>query len=597
VAHTPGSKSVQIWFLFGWDGSFGTVAGVTSAVKGLYDPVIRALHDQGYDQPQEHVSRFPKRSLRSSITLGEFVKGIDGAGVVIVDGHATDNGFLPIEVYRDTAAGRKAAHAAFSAYLHEGYSRQDLGGSVPTESAKKTTLAIGLTLFGVAHHLHVAKDALVFLAVCHGKPAAAGFVRAGARTAVYWSGRGSGPLHLQDMTNLLTRMDGTALPTPSLQENSRRVLSAARSDCHECSEQLSAEPSPAQATLAPAITDRLPDPKTGVSTKEPFQVRVTFDTAMAASTGPADSVITLKGCGNAPASSADQVHWQDDHTIVGKYTIDATGTLTITVHHDQAKSDGAEIELNGNGGGGRSNDGAVAPNGDDFVWKVPCDAPIVHIVFTGTGTIGENITTTFPDGTVLTDTDTEHVAWTAVWNLDLRTILPSRSITPGTETILQDTFDPAASSFNGTANDLTSCSGGNGQCAVQGGGTTAACSGSFTSDPTVSPFLFVLQPPDSSGTLQILAPALALAAVEPCAHALIQGIPIALGGPDKTDIGPFTATFPLNPSTWKPQTINVKLDPPYSSSTSTSTSSGGSTTVTFNDQWSGTVALSVPQSS
>jgi hypothetical protein len=200
-------------------------------------------------------------------------------------------------------------------------------------------------------------------------------------------------------------------------------------------------------------------------------------------------------------------------------------------------------------------------------------APIVHIVFSGAGTISESFHTILPDGSISNETDTEQVSWKTVWDLDLRTLPSSKSVTPGTYNILPSTYYPAQSSFNGT-------------------GTDGACSGSISSNPDIKPPLFVLAPPDSSGTVQIFAPPLEYTTGEPCGHDPIQGIPIAFGGQDKTtDTGAFTAKFSIHPSTWEPQTINVNLDPPYSSS---STSSDGSTTVTFNDGWSGTVTLSVP---
>lgn len=590
AAHTPGSKTVQIWFLFGWDGSFDTSSGVEKAVNSYYHPIIQALKDQGYDTPVEHVSRFTGNPARTSITLGQFVNDVKGVGVLVLDGHAK-SAFLPIEVYKNTPAGRKEADDAFRRYRTDGYSTVDLGGNGPTMSSKRTTLAIGLTPTGIARHLHGAKDALVVLGMCHGTQAADGFVQSGARAAIYWSGQVQGPVFAGDVASLFSHMDGTALAAPSLEDNAHRVLTAARGACSECSEQLgiAQEPAGAGVTLAPSVLTRSPAPAIGVSIGTPFTVGVTFDTVMAHSSGSAEPVAKVEGCGVRPKSSSTAVHWQDDHTISGTYSIQSDGTLTITVHADQATSAGAGIKLNGNNGGGQSYDGARAPNGDDFVWKVLCHAPVVHIVFTGSGTARTERTSDSGSGFVTSSTGTDQVSWTAVFNLDLRNI--ARSSQPAGYYLQSDTFDPAASSLSGTSsstNAIVACP--TDQCTI-----TPPCSGTFTRSDDPSPDLYVYLPPAADGAVKVvLPPYFVTQNTSGCGPLALRDScdPLLAGTPGADSTGPLSATITINPKTWKPGSSSAQPVAPINWSCQ---SSDGRLTDTGSITWSGTVTLSVPK--
>jgi hypothetical protein len=586
---------VQIWYLFGWDGSWDTDAAHVDAVKGYYAPITKALENQGYSAPELKVSRFGPGLTRSSITLGDFVAGIKDVGVLILDGHAKAD-FLPVEVYQNSPAGRKAAGAAFKKYRGSGYSTADLGGTGPIRSSTGKTLAIGLTPTGIAHHLHGAKDSLVVLGMCHGTQAADGFVQAGARAAVYWSKQVQGPDFAHDTAQLFSHMDGTALSAPSLDDNAHRVLAAARAACSACSDQMEIAEGEGSTgmTLAPSVVARSPDPAGDrVSVGTPFDVGVTFDTVMERSSGSADGVVTLKGCGVQPRSSATAVRWQDDHTIRGTYTISSDGTLTITVHADQATSKGAGIKLNGNDGGTRSHDGAQAPNGDDFIWKVPCQATKVHIVFTGTGTGQSSRTFTFANGEVDTESYTDEASWTAVYNLDLTQVADAGG---GTGYVVQgDTFDSAASTLSGTSSEsyvVNACP--NGGCTPN-----PPCTGTFSRRADVTPDLYVYSPPAADGTLKVLLPPYTLLdESDICAgHALEDSCdPQLAATPGSDSTGPLSAAITINPKTWKPTSYSVGPAAPINW-TCSSGGSGTQITDTGSVTWSGTVTLSVPKTS
>jgi hypothetical protein len=131
-------------------------------------------------------------------------------------------------------------------------------------------------------------------------------------------------------------------------------------------------------TLAPAVKSREPNPKTDspVLVGDDVPIDITFDTSMDTSPS-ADSVISVDGCG---ASVKTPLAWKDDQTITGVYTTNAPGDLTITVHAGQAKSTDTGVPLDGNSWGKQQHDGAIAPNNDDFVWKVQCVQPYLTSV-------------------------------------------------------------------------------------------------------------------------------------------------------------------------------------------------------------------------
>jgi hypothetical protein len=115
-----------------------------------------------------------------------------------------------------------------------------------------------------------------------------------------------------------------------------------------------------------------------------FDLKVGFNTAMDDSVD-ATKVVTLSGCGDPDPTPVKDLKWQDDqqqpsdHTITGSFTVSTHGTLTVTVHHDQAHSKAAseqgQMELDGNQTqdvASQDPDVPIRPNGDDYIWKVPC---------------------------------------------------------------------------------------------------------------------------------------------------------------------------------------------------------------------------------
>ena len=90
----------------------------------------------------------------------------------------------------------------------------------------------------------------------------------------------------------------------------------------------------------------------------------------------AKSVVTYSGC---DLKEVHALQWQDDHTIDGEFKAMTDGKLTITVSAASAVANTTDVQLDGNQTGTQPDgDGdlqaSVRPNGDDFQWKVPCQA-------------------------------------------------------------------------------------------------------------------------------------------------------------------------------------------------------------------------------
>jgi hypothetical protein len=125
--------------------------------------------------------------------------------------------------------------------------------------------------------------------------------------------------------------------------------------------------------LAPSVWSGTP--KDPVRVGASFDVRVDFVTDMDTSFD-AQKTLTVQGCGTEqPSNQIIKPRWDGSSSITARFMAASHGTLTLTVHHDAAMSFGSDIELDGNQTAqvfGKVPEGPVQPNGDDYVWHVPC---------------------------------------------------------------------------------------------------------------------------------------------------------------------------------------------------------------------------------
>lgn len=548
-----------------------------SGAQSFYSSTVAShLKDEGY---QTHVTLglTQKNQRRGGcLTLTSAAQ----AGIIIIDVPVKLGRILPLCGYLNNATGRGQEVAELK------QAQRSLGRANVGSACSAGFCAVGITASEIARQGNLFKDTLVILAMPNATTFAGAFDQAGALNVISSLETSGRPV-----SNLFVIMeDGLPYPqNPTLADNARRAIPQAISQCGGGCPQMSAASS-TLVTLAPSVLDRSPDPKQTVFVGTPFSVTVHFDTEMQGSSGSADGVVTLDGCDNK-AAAGSHLTWQDNHTVSGDYDIQSSGTLTITVHAGAARSDGARIELDGNQEGTVAYDGATGPNGDDYVWKVSCSARDVHIVFQGSGTARHSIVSTFTDGEEDTDTDTDQVSWTAVYNLNLTQIADGEGSTGYVEQ--SDTFDPAASTLSGTSSDSVAVD----ACPSGGCVPRPPCTGTFTRRTDVTPDLYVYSPPATDGTLKMrLPPYTLLDGSAYCAGSALQDTcdPQIAGTPGSDSTGPLSADITMNPKTWKSTSYSVQPTAPI---TWSCTSSDGHQTDSGNVTWSGTVTLSIPKNS
>jgi hypothetical protein len=209
---------------------------------------------------------------------------------------------------------------------------------------------------------------------------------------------------------------------------------------------------PSIVQIEPSIQDGTKPQPLGLKVQTTFSIR--FDVAMDMSI-PADSVVTLEGCGITPVST---LRWMDAQTIQGEYrTGDTASTaVTLTVHAGEARSKPGGLKLDGNDAGKQSFDGAQAPSGDDFVWKFPCIEPkITRATFAVSGA-QLHYTFAVPDNACVYRLQDFTLNWSATWApmppLPLKTGSQAEILPSGSGGTLGGTEDGT-----GTTNKVSTC--------------------------------------------------------------------------------------------------------------------------------------------
>jgi hypothetical protein len=181
--------------------------------------------------------------------------------------------------------------------------------------------------------------------------------------------------------------------------------------------------------LSPAVVEASPGDGGGVEgTTTPVSIQ--FDAQMVDT--PPKSVVTASGCGASIAGAK----WANDDRFsfdVKVPKIQPGKTMTLTVHHDAAKSAGGYPHvLDGNQDPGAAGESGVAPNGDDYVWHLSC-APSTKfkMVYAGTYEYTYNQTAS---GLPPTD-ETGSYTWTQTQIIDVSSPSPYNSQYESTTTL------------------------------------------------------------------------------------------------------------------------------------------------------------------
>ena len=434
-AHLPGSRIATIIAPYAFDPT------LNPGSAPLYAPAATALQQEGYAL-QTLVDSTAALTVTGVLSLAR----ASGAGVLVVaaPGPRGDCANLPIGALR-TADAASAFLKRVQAHLvrdpdmagpngtrtpGKEWTAQDLtiaqqAVSMPT-GQHATIYTLGATPLGIARHWQ-GKDSLVYLATCRSAAITAAFIGAGASRVFGYTGPPSAAAAAHDLKEYWGRLDGTRYDGAEPQTSRVRQSDAAFVDSlfqagptwHVELFRCAAAPCARPLALSPSVlaTAPLAPVAIGASGAHPALVRVGVTFSVPMRSNDPSRVLTASGCGAVrvapPAGQRDG--WSSLPTellttarvLTLSYAISRPGTLTLTVHSGSSGAMGAEngAALDGNQDphrGDPAHPGPVRPNGDNYVWTVPCGGPTMLLasvpspVARATSTLVPTATQMFP---------------------------------------------------------------------------------------------------------------------------------------------------------------------------------------------------------
>lgn len=181
--------------------------------------------------------------------------------------------------------------------------------------------------------------------------------------------------------------------------------------------------------LSPAVAQASPSDGGGVAgTTTPVSVKFDAEMAQAA----AKSVVTASGCSATVANAK----WAGDDELSFDLKVPKVQpgkTVTLTVHHGAAKSAGGYAHaLDGNQDPGAAGESGVAPNGDDYVWRLSC-APSTKFKMVYSGTYEFTYSQTGPQ--MVPTNETGSYTWTQTQTVSVSSASPYNSEYDSTTTL------------------------------------------------------------------------------------------------------------------------------------------------------------------
>ena len=411
-AHLPGSRAAAIIAPFAFDPTLnpGSIP--------LYAPAATALQQEGYTL-QTLIDSTAALTVTGVLSLAR----ASGAGVLVVaaPGPRSDCASLPIGALRTADAAsaflkRVQAHQVRDPDLigpngtrtpGKEWTAQDLtiaqqAVTLPT-GQHATIYTLGATPLGIVRHWQ-GKDSLVYLATCRSAAITSAFIAAGASRVFGYTGPPSSAAAAHDLKEYWGRLDGTRYDGAEPQTSRVRQSDAAFVDSlfqagttwHVELFRCAAAPCARPLALSPSVlaTAPLAPVAIGASQAHPALVRVGVTFSAPMRSNDPSRVLTASGCGAVrvapPAGQRDG--WSSLPTepltttrmLTLSYAVSRPGTLTMTVHSGNGGAIGTEngVALDGNQDphrGDPAHPGPVRPNGDNYVWTVPCGGPLMPL--------------------------------------------------------------------------------------------------------------------------------------------------------------------------------------------------------------------------
>lgn len=411
-AHLPGSRAAAIIAPYAFDPTLnpGSIP--------LYAPAASALQQEGYT-----LQNMADATATLTVTGVLSLSRASGAGVLVVaaPGPRGDCSSLPIGALRtaDEAAtfltrvqahlvrdpdltGQNGKHTPGKEWTAQDLTIAQQPVSLPT-GQHATIYALGATPLGIARHWQ-GKDSLVYLATCRSAVITAAFIGAGASRVFGYTGPPSAAAAAHDLKEYWGRLDGSRYDGAEPQTSRVRQSDAAFVDSlfqagptwHVELFRCAAAPCARPLSLSPSVlsTTPLTPVAIGASPAHPALVRVGVTFSVPMRSNDPGGVLTASGCGavRVAPSGRERDGWSSLPTdpitttrvLTLSYAISRAGTLTLTVHSGSGEAMGAEngVALDGNQDphrGDAAHPGPVRPNGDNYVWTLPCGGPTMTL--------------------------------------------------------------------------------------------------------------------------------------------------------------------------------------------------------------------------
>ncbi len=403
-------------------GSHGTATLANFAAMGKKASVI-VINGHGYD---------PTKEVQSCVDAKGFVGHDDPAATTTSTSPKTcselDQPLLQIEWYPTMEAGT----AARKKYVAQGYKNEWFAGPFfattnvdfrdgdapqldendnPAPERGGRRPALFMTAAGVAHFFGDKQLDLVDVMACQSMNLAPAF---DARTFFGHDRTACTNKEAHDEPKLFSRLTGHS------GVDARATTKAFELGGFDDQYFKMAETSK-DVVLSPAVVEASPGDGGGVEgTTTPVSIQ--FDAQMVDT--PPKSVVTASGCGASIANAK----WANDDRFnfdVKVPKLQPGKTMTLTVHHEAAKSSGGYPHLlDGNQDPGAAGESGVAPNGDDYVWHLSC-APSTKFKMVYTGTYEYTHTQT-PDQLPPTN-ESGSYTWTQTQVIDISNPSPYNS--------------------------------------------------------------------------------------------------------------------------------------------------------------------------
>ena len=220
---------------------------------------------------------------------------------------------------------------------------------------------LGITATGIAHFFKGREIDLFDNLACHSLPFAPQF---DTRSYFGHAKTSCSGLTQQDDPTLFDRLIGKA-GVPARTTTGAMALGGFEDQYFR----LSADSEP--VVLSPAVESVDPPDTSRVAAGKTTTVTVKFDAVMDA--GNADKVVTVNGCG----ATISNPEWSGKDTLTLDLAVPKkppNTTATFTVHHEEAIAPGEGDNQILDGNTNPSGESGLAPNVDDFTWKVSCDS-------------------------------------------------------------------------------------------------------------------------------------------------------------------------------------------------------------------------------